>query len=135
MIMKSIRVRLDVRRRAPVAAEEFPHKESSQVALAGSKGGAGERHPAEQALWQLAIQVAQHAGMLDAVLSASLDVVFVFDHAGRQVYANAAAAQALGLERTDLPGKAGREFGFPPGMLGGVRVGRGVVVADGPALV
>src|SRR2546428_9743869 len=115
--MKSIRVRLDVRRRAPVAAEEFPHKESCQVALAGSKGGARERHPAEQALRQLAIQVAQHAGMLDAVLSASLDLVFVFDHAGRPVYANAAAAQALGLERTDVPRKACREVRSPPPTL------------------
>src|SRR5437879_13543305 len=98
--MKSIRVRLDVRRRPPVAAEEFPHKEPSQAALAGLKGGARERHPAEQALWQLAIQVAQHAGMLDAVLSASLDLVSVFDHAGRPGYATAAAVQDPGLGRT-----------------------------------
>ncbi|HEY9708707.1 MAG TPA: histidine kinase dimerization/phosphoacceptor domain -containing protein, partial [Oculatellaceae cyanobacterium] len=70
---------------------------------------------------RLTAQVEQHAKTLDTVLSASPDEFYMFDRAGRYLYANRPALQAMSvflqrqepLELSDIIGLTGRDLGFP----------------------
>ncbi len=70
---------------------------------------------------RLTAQVEQQARTLDTVLSASPDEFYMFDRAGRYLYANRSALQAMSvflqrqqpLELSDIIGLTGRDLGFP----------------------
>jgi PAS domain S-box-containing protein len=70
---------------------------------------------------RLTAQLEQQAKTLDTVLSASPDEFYMFDRAGRYLYANRCALQAMSvflqrqepLELSDIIGFTGRDLGFP----------------------
>lgn len=70
---------------------------------------------------RLTAQVEQQAKTLDTVLSASPDEFYLFDRAGRYLYANRPALKAMSvllqrqqpLELSNIVGLTGRDLGFP----------------------
>lgn len=74
---------------------------------------AADRQRVTGALRHLEEDPARSAYLLDGILSLSSDHYYVFDRAGRLIYANLAAAEALGLEREAILGRSCLELGFP----------------------
>jgi PAS domain S-box-containing protein len=56
----------------------------------------------------------QHVSVLQALVSASADHFYLYDRAGRHLYASPAVAQTLGIAQDDFIGKTWRELSFPP---------------------
>ncbi|TAK36655.1 MAG: PAS domain S-box protein [Chloroflexota bacterium] len=77
----------------------------------------------------------QQARMLDEVLSASADHIYVYDRAGRYIYVSLAGARALGFERTEMVGKTWRELGFPAEIMESFDVQREQVFATSQPVV
>lgn len=61
----------------------------------------------------------QQIKMLNTVLSASTDFIYVFDRDGRCLYASEIGLQAFGLAQSDMIGKTWRELGLPEEHLAG----------------
>lgn len=59
----------------------------------------------------------QQAQIMDTILSALPDNVYMFDQDGRFLYASRAGLQALGLQKSDIFGKTEQELGFPPELI------------------
>jgi PAS domain S-box-containing protein len=63
--------------------------------------------------------------MLDTILSASADHIYIFDRAGRFLYANRASLESMSailqkpeaLKLPEIFGKTGQELGFPPDLM------------------
>ncbi len=63
--------------------------------------------------------------MLETILSASADQIYIFDRAGRFLYANRASLQSMSailqkpeaLKLPEIFGKTGQELGFPPDLM------------------
>lgn len=68
---------------------------------------------ADAQLQRLTQQVQEQAGLLDRILNASPDLIFMVDREGRYTYVNAKAAAILGLEAPAMVGKHPRELGLP----------------------
>lgn len=72
---------------------------------------------------RLAAQLEEQARTLDTVLSASPDDVYMFDRAGRYLYANRGALESMSvflqkpLQLSEIVGKTGYELGFPSDLL------------------
>jgi len=62
---------------------------------------------------QTLARLATEARMLGAILAASADHIYLFDAAGRYLFANAAGAAALGLKPAEMIGRHWRELGLP----------------------
>jgi diguanylate cyclase (GGDEF)-like protein/PAS domain S-box-containing protein len=60
------------------------------------------------------VVVSQHVSVLQALVSASPDHFYLYDRAGRHLYASPAVAQTLGIAQDDFIGKTWQELGFPP---------------------
>lgn len=56
--------------------------------------------------------VREHASVLHALVSASPDHFYLYDRAGKHVYASPAAAQALGTKQEEFVGKTWQEMGY-----------------------
>jgi diguanylate cyclase (GGDEF)-like protein/PAS domain S-box-containing protein len=56
----------------------------------------------------------EHVSLLQALVSASPDHFYLYDRAGRHLYASPAVAQTLGIAQDDFIGKTWQELGFPP---------------------
>jgi PAS domain S-box-containing protein/putative nucleotidyltransferase with HDIG domain len=54
----------------------------------------------------------EHAALLDSILSATPDHMYLHDIGGRYLYASPAALEALGFELGDVVGKTSSELGF-----------------------
>jgi len=59
------------------------------------------------------VKFAEHSAVLHALVSSSPDHFFLYDRAGRHLYASPAAAQALGIAQDDFLGKTWQELGYP----------------------
>jgi PAS domain S-box-containing protein len=57
--------------------------------------------------------VRDHTSVLDALVSSSPDHFYLYDRAGKHLYASPAAAQAPGMKQADFVGKTWQELGFP----------------------
>ena len=57
------------------------------------------------------------AALFKAVLDASADPIYLYDRAGRYLYASPSGAGALGLSPADMLGKHWRELGLPPEIM------------------
>lgn len=91
---------------------------------------APRRHP-EMA--RLTSQVERQAQILDAVLSASPEHVYMFDRAGRISYANQAAAEAHGVPVAEIIGKTSRQIGLPASITdAGMTLRRSVFASGRP---
>ena len=62
---------------------------------------------------RLAGQVAKQTRTLEGFLSASADLIYVFDRESRYIYVNRPAAQALGFKPHEMVGKMWTELGVP----------------------
>uniref|UniRef100_B8HLZ2 histidine kinase n=1 Tax=Cyanothece sp. (strain PCC 7425 / ATCC 29141) TaxID=395961 RepID=B8HLZ2_CYAP4 len=51
--------------------------------------------------------------LLDQILAASTDQIYIYDRAGRHLYASPAGLAALGLEAQEVLGRSWRELNFP----------------------
>ena len=71
--------------------------------------------PLEQEVEQLTRQVQQQSRTFETVLSASPNLVYMFDNGGRFIYANQLAAANFGVRPVDLIGKTWRSFDFHVG--------------------
>jgi diguanylate cyclase (GGDEF)-like protein/PAS domain S-box-containing protein len=60
-----------------------------------------------------AVVVKERTSVLHALVSSSPDHFYLYDRAGRHLYASPAVAQALGIEQDDFIGKTWQELGFP----------------------
>lgn len=71
--------------------------------------------PAERGavMARLTTEVERQTQLLDAVLSASPDHIYMFDRGGRISYVNQAAAAAFGRSIAEIVGKTSREIGLP----------------------
>lgn len=71
------------------------------------------RRQAEDELKRLTEQVQGQARILDAILSASPNQIFLIDREGRYLYASGAALKSLGLKPAAIIGKKWQEMGLP----------------------
>jgi PAS domain S-box-containing protein len=70
---------------------------------------------------RLATQSRQQGEMLDEILAASPDHLFMLDGEGRVTYASNAVLQTLGLEPSEIVGKSWFELGLTPELIGKLR--------------
>ncbi|MHC5542221.1 PAS domain-containing protein, partial [Singulisphaera rosea] len=73
----------------------------------------------------------RQVGMLDAVLSTSVDHIYLFDREGRYVLTSEGAARFLGLSREEIVGRSWRELGLPADVMDSVDRQRERVLASG----
>ena len=76
-----------------------------------------------------------HAGMLDAVLAATPDLVFLCDPTGTFLYANAEAARHWERPRADLLGQSWSDLGLPPEVIATLQRQLGSVFDTGRSLI
>ena len=57
--------------------------------------------------------LADHVSVLQVLVSASPDHFYLYDRAGRHLYASPAVAQSLGIAQDDFIGKTWQDLGFP----------------------
>ncbi|MBD2447551.1 PAS domain S-box protein [Nostoc sp. FACHB-152] len=76
-----------------------------------------ERKQAEARTHQLMSQVQHQANILNAILSASVDHIFIFDRDGRYQYVSGDGAAVLGWKPEEMVGKAWQELDFAPESL------------------
>lgn len=62
----------------------------------------------------LDVMVKERVSVLHALVSSSPDHFYLYDRAGRHLYASPAVAQALGIEQQEFVGKTWQELGFSP---------------------
>lgn len=59
----------------------------------------------------------EQMSLLDQILAATTDHIYVFDRTGRYLYANPSGLAALGLKTDDVLGKSWRELNFPTDVM------------------
>lgn len=90
-----------------------------------------QRRQAEDELKRLTDQVLGQARILDAILSASPNQIFLIDREGRYLYASGAALKSMGLEPAAIIGKKWQEMGLPPETMERIDRKREEVFASG----
>jgi PAS domain S-box-containing protein len=83
----------------------------------------------------LTVQAEEQTKMLDEILSASPDLIYMHDREGRYVYANQAFLKALNLTRSDVIGKTWQELGLPAKMMSKILTGRESVFTSGQSVI
>src|SRR6185437_5337780 len=81
--------------------------------FAEARGQRVQRYRKDDAPIGPAAEVRNHARMLDEILSATVEQVYLIDRQGRCVYANQAAVKALSLKPGDLVGQTWHAAGLP----------------------
>ncbi|MBD2021068.1 PAS domain S-box protein, partial [Leptolyngbya sp. FACHB-36] len=79
-------------------------------------------------------QVQEHANTLNAILSTSVDHIYVFDQEGRYCYVSDGGAQVLGFQPGDVIGKTWRDLGLPAALMEPVDAQRETVISTGRSL-
>lgn len=72
-----------------------------------------ERKRAEKSAKQLASELQEKANILNAILSASVDHIYIVDRTGRYKYVSAGGAQVMGFAPSDMIDKHWRDLGLP----------------------
>ncbi|QSJ15710.1 PAS domain S-box protein [Nostoc sp. UHCC 0702] len=80
-----------------------------------------ERKQTEERTRQLMSQVQHQANILNAILSASVDHIFIFDRHGRYQYVSLGGAAVLGWTPEEMVGKTWQELNFAPDMFANMR--------------
>ncbi|HEY9640079.1 MAG TPA: PAS domain-containing protein, partial [Coleofasciculaceae cyanobacterium] len=88
----------------------------------------------EEQYRQLAMQAQEQTNTLNAIFSASVDHIYVFDQEGRYHYVSAGGAAVLGLQPDDLMGKTWRDVGLPADLMVPVDAQREIVMSTGRSL-
>ncbi|NEU80728.1 PAS domain S-box protein [Nostoc sp. UIC 10630] len=76
-----------------------------------------ERKQTEECTRQLMSQVQHQANILNAILSASVDHIYIFDRDGRYQYVSEGGAAVLGCQPEEIVGKVWQELDFAPEMF------------------
>src|SRR5258708_1524472 len=77
----------------------------------------------------------REAGMLDAILGASPDLVYLCGRAGEFLDANLSGAAVWGLDRAEILGKTWHDLGAPPDVAVAFDTQRDKVIETGRAIV
>lgn len=93
-----------------------------------------QRKAAEARNQQLTAQTQTQAQTLNAILSTSVDHIYVFDQDGRYRYVSDGGAKVLGFEPVDIIGKTWRELGLPAALMERVDAQREMVITTGRSL-
>ncbi|MBD3887564.1 PAS domain S-box protein [Phormidium tenue FACHB-886] len=88
----------------------------------------------EEQYRQLAIQSQEQVNTLNAIFSASVDHIYVFDQEGRYRYVSRGGAEVLGFQPADLIGKTWRDIGLPADLMEPVDIQREAVMSTGRSL-
>ncbi|MBD2541139.1 PAS domain S-box protein [Coleofasciculus sp. FACHB-SPT36] len=89
------------------------------------------RKQAEEKSRQLANELQEQASTLDAILSASVDHIYIFDREGRYQYVSAGGAQVVGFQPSELVGKTWRDIGLPEEIMSRFDAHREEVISTG----
>lgn len=100
----------------------------------GTQRDITDRKRAEESSRQLAKQVQEQANTLNAILSASVDHIYIFDRAGRYKYVSAGGSQILGFQPDQLVGKSWKDIGLPSNLMQPFDAQREEVVSTGQPL-
>jgi PAS domain S-box-containing protein len=76
-----------------------------------------ERKQAEAHTRELLSQIQNQANVLQTILSASVDHIYIFDRAGRYQYVSRGGATVMGLQPEDFVGKTWQELNFSPELV------------------
>ena len=90
-----------------------------------------EYKQAEDDARQLASQIQEQANLLNAILSASVDHIYVFDGAGCYQYVSQGGANVIGYKPEELRGKTWRDIHLPAGLMERVDTQREAVMETG----
>jgi PAS domain S-box-containing protein len=93
-----------------------------------------ERKQAEAEVKRLFQQTQAQADVLKAILSASVDHIYVFDRQGRYVYISDGGAQVLGFRPEQVVGQTWQDLGLPPEIMEAVDQQRQQVLQTGQAV-
>lgn len=93
-----------------------------------------QRKQAEEERQRLNSQIMQQAKLLEAILSASPDLIYMYDQNGRYLYASLSGTRALGLKPTEMLGKTRQEIGLPSLSMASVDSHRQVVFQTGQSV-
>ena len=93
-----------------------------------------EPQPPEVKTDQLATQIQKQADVLNAILSASVDHIYLFDRVGCYQYVSQGGVDLLGFEPEDLIGKTWQDIGLPAVLMEQVDAQREIVMASGQPL-
>ncbi|ARV62651.1 hypothetical protein BZZ01_32030 [Nostocales cyanobacterium HT-58-2] len=80
-----------------------------------------ERKQTEERTRHLMSQVQHQANILNAILSASVDHIYIFDQDGRYQYVSEGGATVLGWKPEEIVGKTWQELDFAPEMFATMR--------------
>jgi PAS domain S-box-containing protein len=80
---------------------------------------------------QLTEQLREQASSLEAILSASVDNIYLFDRDGRYRYVSAGGAKILGFRPQEMTGKSWRELGLPAEIMETFDAQREQAIASG----
>jgi PAS domain S-box-containing protein len=80
---------------------------------------------------QLTTQVQEQANLLNTILAASVDHIYIFDLAGRHKYVSHGGAAILGLKSQDILGKTLQELDLPGDFTAQVQMQQKTVIATG----
>jgi PAS domain S-box-containing protein len=100
-------------------SEKFPVRdETGEInAVCGISTDITSRKAYEEKLRQLSSQVQQQGRTLETVLSASPNIVYMFDSHGRFLYANQAGAANFGVRPVDIIGKTWKALNLAEGVF------------------
>ncbi|MEQ8462159.1 PAS domain S-box protein [Coleofasciculus sp. E1-EBD-02] len=82
----------------------------------------------------LAHQVQQQVGLLQGILSASVDHIYLYDRHGKYLYVSVSAAKALGRQPSDMVGKTWQALGLPATLMESYDAQRQLVFETGQSL-
>lgn len=97
----------------------------------GTQQDISERKRAEENSRHLANELQEQASTLDAILSASVDHIYIFDREGRYKYVSTGGAQTVGFQPSELVGKTWRDIGLPEEIMTRFDAHREEVIATG----
>lgn len=100
-------------------SEKFPVRdETGEInAVCGISTDITSRKAYEKKLRQLSSQIQQQGRTLETVLSASPNIVYMFDAQGRFLYANQSGAANFGVRPVDIIGKTLKSLRLPDGVF------------------
>lgn len=97
----------------------------------GTQQDISDRKRAEENSRHLANELQEQASTLDAILSASVDHIYIFDREGRYKYVSTGGAQTVGFQPRELVGKTWRDIGLPEEIMTRFDAHREEVIATG----
>ncbi|MBE9005198.1 PAS domain S-box protein [Fortiea sp. LEGE XX443] len=89
------------------------------------------RKQTEENTRQLTSQVQEQANLLNAILAASVDHIYIFDHSSRHKYVSHGGAAVMGLKPQDILGKTLQELNLPKDFTKQVENQQKAVMASG----